>query len=180
VLDYVWLAELPFSQDMHSGAERQPRLLHRMEIDLNSGKVSDSQFSDIYCEFTRMDDRRCGLEYRYGFAAASDIGEWQGSYHGYNSTARFDLQTGRAQLCKYGDNANAGEPVYVPVPGKSAEEDGYLMCFVHNPGEGAFLAVLSAADLSQGPVAKIHIPGRVPNGFHANWMAGMILPEGER
>jgi carotenoid cleavage dioxygenase len=49
------------------------------------------------------------------------------------------------------------------------------MCFVHNPGEGAFLSVLSAADFTRGPVCKVHIPGRVPNGFHANWMQHLSL-----
>jgi carotenoid cleavage dioxygenase len=65
--------------------------------------------------------------------------------------------------------------VHVPNPDSEREEDGYIMCYVFNPGEGAFLSILSAGDFDNGPVAKIHIPGRVPNGFHANWMQGLCL-----
>ena len=65
--------------------------------------------------------------------------------------------------------------MHVPNPDSEREEDGWLMCFVYNPGEGAFLSILSAGNVASGPVAKIHIPGRVPNGFHANWMNGLTL-----
>ena len=50
-----------------------------------------------------------------------------------------------------------------------------MMCFVDNPGEGAFLSILRAGDLAAGPVAKVHIPVRVPYGFHANWMERLRL-----
>ena len=114
-----------------------------------------------------------GKDYRYGFAASSNR-DW-GDAHGYNCTGCFDFQTGETTLWEYGEEANAGEPVHVPNPDSEREEDGWLMCFVHNPGEGAFLSILSAGNVASGPVAKIHIPGRVPNGFHANWMNGLTL-----
>jgi len=78
-------------------------------------------------------------------------------------------------LWEYGEKANAGEPVHVPNPDSDKEEDGWLMCFVDNPGEGPFLSILSAGNITDGPVAKVHIPGRVPNGFHANWMQNLTL-----
>ncbi len=173
VIDYIWIASLPISQGLQAQAERQPRHLHRMTIDLASGAVSDGPVGDVFCEFSRVDERRTGLDYRYGFATASNTHQWAGSYHGYNSTLRYDLTNGSAQLHTYGEHANAGEPVYVPSSRSEREEDGYLMCYVYNPDEGAFLSILCAGDVAAGPVAKIHIPGRVPNGFHANWMAGL-------
>jgi carotenoid cleavage dioxygenase-like enzyme len=174
VIDYVWMERIPFSQNMTSRAERQPRHMHRMVLDLDAGTASDEKVGDVYCEFPRVDDRRCGLSYRYGFATASNR-EWLGEYHGYNCTLRYDMKTGAAQLHEYGPEANAGEPVHVAASVAGGEEDGYLMCYVFNPGEGAFLSIISAADVAAGPVAKIHIPGRVPNGFHANWMNHLML-----
>jgi carotenoid cleavage dioxygenase len=87
----------------------------------------------------------------------------------------YDLESGQEQLWDHGEQANAGEPVHVADPDSGREEDGYLMCFVHNPPEGAFLSIIRAGRVAEGPVAKIHIPVRVPNGFHANWMQGMAL-----
>jgi len=173
IIDYVRIKSIPFAQDQGTGAEKQPRRMNRMTLDLATRQVSNEEISAVFCEFSRVDERRMGKSYRYGFAASSNR-EW-GDAHGYNCTGRFDFNTGETSLWEYGPEANAGEPVYVANPDSDREEDGWLMCFVHNPGEGAFLSVLSAADFTRGPVCKVHIPGRVPNGFHANWMQHLSL-----
>ena len=173
IIDYVRIKSIPFAQDQGTGAEKQPRRMNRMTLDLATRQVSNEEVSDVFCEFSRVDERRMGKSYRYGFAASSNR-EW-GDAHGYNCTGRFDFDTGETSLWEYGPEANAGEPVYVANPDSDREEDGWLMCFVHNPGEGAFLSVLSAGDFTRGPVCKVHIPGRVPNGFHANWMQHLSL-----
>ena len=173
IIDYVRIKSIPFAQDQGTGAEKQPRRMNRMTLDLATRQVSNEEISDVFCEFSRVDERRMGKSYRYGFAASSNR-EW-GDAHGYNCTGRFDFDTGETSLWEYGPEANAGEPVYVANPDSDREEDGWLMCFVHNPGEGAFLSVLSAGDFTRGPVCKVHIPGRVPNGFHANWMQHLSL-----
>ena len=173
IIDYVRIKSIPFAQDQGTGAEKQPRRMNRMTLDLATRQVSNEEISDVFCEFSRVDERRMGKSYRYGFAASSNR-EW-GDAHGYNCTGRFDFDTVETSLWEYGPEANAGEPVYVANPDSDREEDGWLMCFVHNPGEGAFLSVLSAGDFTRGPVCKVHIPGRVPNGFHANWMQHLSL-----
>lgn len=173
IVDYVWISSIPFAQAQGSGAEKQPRRMYRMELDLATKQVTNEEFSDIFCEFSRVDERRMGKAYRYGFAASANK-NW-GDAHGYNCTGRYDFETGETQLWEYGAEANAGEPVYVPNPDSDKEEDGWLMCFVHNPEEGAYLSILGADDFTKGPVAKVHIPGRVPNGFHANWMQNLTL-----
>jgi carotenoid cleavage dioxygenase-like enzyme len=173
VLDYVWINSIPFTQAQGTGVEKQPRRMYRMTLDLATRKVTNERFSEVFCEFSRIDERRMGKSYRYGFAASSTV-DW-GDAHGYNCTGRYDFETGETTLCDYGPEANAGEPVHVPNPDSDREEDGWVMCFVHNPPEGAFLSILSAGDVESGPVAKVHIPARVPNGFHANWMQGLTL-----
>jgi carotenoid cleavage dioxygenase-like enzyme len=158
---------------MNSGLEKQTRNMHRMTLDPSTMRVQDEKISDIYCEFSKADDRRCGIEYRYGFATASNR-HWADA-HGYNCTVRFDMETREHQLWEYGKEANAGEPVYVPNPDSDREEDGYVMCYVYNPGEDPFVSVLNAGNIAEGPVAKIHVPGRIPNGFHANWMQDLKI-----
>ncbi|WP_247748631.1 carotenoid oxygenase family protein [Streptomyces sp. 4R-3d] len=45
------------------------------------------------------------------------------------------------------------------------------MAYVHDPERGASdLVVLSAQDFTGPPVARIHLPGRVPLGFHGSWV----------
>ena len=134
IIDYVWINSIPFTQAQGTGVEKQPRRMYRMTLDLATKQVTNEQFSDVFCEFSRVDERRMGKDYRYGFAASSNR-DW-GDAHGYNCTGRFDFKTGETALWEYGAEANAGEPVHVPNPDSDREEDGWLMCFVYNPGRG--------------------------------------------
>ena len=52
----------------------------------------------------------------------------------------------------------------------AAEDDGVLMGFVHDAARDASdLVMLDAATLDT--VAEVHLPVRVPYGFHGNWVA---------
>ena len=45
------------------------------------------------------------------------------------------------------------------------------MAFVHNPDRGAAdLVVLAAQDFTGEPVARVHLPARIPLGFHGSWV----------
>jgi carotenoid cleavage dioxygenase len=53
----------------------------------------------------------------------------------------------------------------------AGEDDGYLLTYVHDPARGASdLVILSAQDFTGEPVARIHLPVRVPLGLHGNWL----------
>jgi 8'-apo-carotenoid 13,14-cleaving dioxygenase len=39
------------------------------------------------------------------------------------------------------------------------------------------VVILHAQDINAGPVARIHIPHRVPIGFHGNWIPDAELEE---
>ncbi|XXT25538.1 carotenoid oxygenase family protein [Sorangium sp. So ce429] len=65
-----------------------------------------------------------------------------------------------------------GEPMFVPRPrGGTADtgDDGYLMTFAHDRGRGtSYLAILDAAKLEADAIGEVHLPVRVPAGFHGN------------
>jgi carotenoid cleavage dioxygenase-like enzyme len=43
------------------------------------------------------------------------------------------------------------------------------MAFVHNPDRSAAeLVILAAQDFTAEPVARVHLPARIPLGFHGN------------
>ena len=64
----------------------------------------------------------------------------------------------------------SGEHAFAPDPEGTAEDDGWLLTFViDRTTERTDLAILDARDVAAGPVARVHLPRRVPIGFHANW-----------
>lgn len=76
-----------------------------------------------------------------------------------------------AEVRLFGDGHYTGEAGFVPMADAHAEDDGYLMVFVFDPDRAATdLVILSAEDFTGPPVATVHLPVRVPAGFHGSWI----------
>ena len=66
----------------------------------------------------------------------------------------------------------SGEPVFVPAEGATNEDDGYVMTFVYaGDTDTSYMVILDATDMSKEPLAEIHLPRRIPTGFHGSWIA---------
>ena len=62
------------------------------------------------------------------------------------------------------------EAVFVPRSG-GGEGEGYLLALVYREKTGTSdLLILDAARIDAGPIAVVHIPHRVPFGFHGSWV----------
>ena len=71
------------------------------------------------------------------------------------------------------------EAPFAPKDNWKAEDDGYLVGFMWDDEKKAsFVTVFDASDIARGPVARIRLPHRVPNGFHATWVSGERLARG--
>lgn len=54
---------------------------------------------------------------------------------------------------------------------RSGEDDGYVLSVVYDGEAGtSHVRIIDAQDFAAPPVAKIHLPQRVPFGFHGNWI----------
>ncbi|MEV0314478.1 carotenoid oxygenase family protein [Nonomuraea fuscirosea] len=155
--------------------------LDRWRISLTTGRVSVSTLDDRTQEFPRMDERRTGRDYRYGYTAATrDIHDVVGPGRAEmedlpdetfdNTLIKHDLRQGTQESRQFGRGAYVGEPVF--VGSGEAEDDGYVMTYVNNPARGAAdLVILAGQDFTGEPVATVHLPARVPLGFHGSWIA---------
>ena len=82
------------------------------------------------------------------------------------------MQTGESWNYDFGPARNGAEPVFVPRQSAQSEDDGYLMTFVYDEtAKTSELLILDALDLSRPALARVHLPVRVPYGFHGNWIA---------
>ena len=141
--------------------------LDRWRVDLNAGKVLDERLDDRPQEFPRVDERLVGLRHRYGYAV--EAGGGPGRPGTTEAIVKHDLVTGRTMRRSFGPSTSPGEMVFVPNGPDAAEDDGVLMGFVYYPETGrSDLIMLDAGTLDT--VAAIHLPNRVPNGFHGNWV----------
>ncbi|QWF77433.1 carotenoid oxygenase family protein [Amycolatopsis sp. CA-230715] len=161
VLDVVRHPKM-FATDPHGPREGTPTL-DRWTIDLLAGKVREERLDDRPQEFPRVDERLTGRRHRYGYAAASGGGADPGS-----AVLKHDFSRDTTEIRDFGPGHAAGEFVFVPRDAAAAEDDGVLLGFVYDHAtERSDLTVLDARTLDT--VAAVHLPDRVPNGFHGNW-----------
>jgi len=145
--------------------------LWRWTLDTATGQVHEEQRSDVAMEFPRIDERRVGRPYRWGYA--TEVGQSDGNQFG-GRLLRVDLSTGEASPVDLGDDRVSGEWVMAPRDDGAAEDDGWLMSLVRDRStDRSELVVVAAGDPGGGAVASVELPQRVPLGFHGNW-----IPEG--
>ncbi|WP_107654973.1 carotenoid oxygenase family protein [Nocardia suismassiliense] len=136
--------------------------LWRWTIDLAAGTVAEEQLDDRVAEFPRVDDRLVGSNARFGHTAVADES---------GALLRYDLHTGSSTAHEFGPGRIPGEAVFAPAD-ENPGGDGYLMTFVYDAAtDRSDLTILDATDLAAAPVATIHLPQRVPFGFHGSWLA---------
>ncbi|HEX2039997.1 MAG TPA: carotenoid oxygenase family protein [Acidimicrobiales bacterium] len=147
---------------------RGPRL-ERWTIEPSSGKVRQEVVDDAPQEFCRVDDSRLGSPHRYGYT----IGVGRDLPYEDTRVYKHDFRTGARDVHDFGPGRHPGEFLFVGDPDRADEEDGgWLLGLVHDDASNrTSLAVLDAQDVPGPPVATVHVPRRIPYGFHGCWMA---------
>lgn len=141
--------------------------LYEWRINLETGSILERTLSDIPCDFTRVNDDYACHKTRYVYAG---IFNTERAFT-FDGIMKYDNETGVTQAFKYGPNRHGGEAVFAPKVGSSCEDDGYLVCFVHDEATNqSECLIIDAQHLEAGPVATIIMPFRVPYGFHAGWV----------
>lgn len=142
-----------------------PSTLTRWHIDLDEKTVRYEQLDDMEVEFPRLDERRTGMSYRYGFCAGAGD-----PLRGMPDLIRYDFETGKSATHHLGATSSSSEPVFVPRAADAPEGDGFLLSVVYRAEEDrSDLLVLDAQNLADAPLATVKLPHRVPMGFHGNW-----------
>ncbi|MCP9916607.1 carotenoid oxygenase family protein [Cyanobium sp. ATX 6F1] len=172
VVDSIFYADFPsigpdvdFRQvDFQSLPEGQ---LKRCRIDLSTGAVHTELLEPRCCEFAMVNPHRQGLEARYAWMAVT---ERERGNDPLQAIEKLDLGTGERWLWSAAPRGFVTEPVMVPRPGASAEDDGWVLVLIWNGARGASdLVILNAHDLSEQAV--IPLPLAIPYGLHGSWAA---------
>lgn len=158
-----------FDRDLRAPGESAPTLW-RWRLDLERGGVTAEQLDDIPQEFPRIDERCKTGPHRFVYSVAMQSGQ---GVLGGGALLRHDLSDGKVTVHDFGPHSETGEAAFVPRAASSAEDDGWLLSYVYDGHtDRSRLVVLDARDIAAPPVAQVHLPVRVPSGFHTNWLPG--------
>ena len=147
-------------------------MMWEWRLNMKTGTVSESQIDDRGSEFPKLPDSLVGLQNRYGYCLSMGDGGISGVSEG-GATVKYDLANGgTSELHNFPKSHFPGEPSFVPAEGAKNEDDGYLMTYVYaGDTDTSYLAILDASNIASDPLAEIHVPKRVPTGFHGTWIA---------
>lgn len=145
--------------------------LERWTVDPVTRKVDRKMLDDRPQEFPRYDERLTSKPYRYiyniALAGLPDELDMAGT-----ELFKHDLKSGDKLVRNFGDGRHPGEFVFVPRSPDSDEDGGWLIGLVIDVArETSELQILNADDFLGEPQAVIHLPHRIPPGFHGNWIA---------
>lgn len=105
-----------------------------------------------------------GRRHRFGYSVSTKDGSASSG-----SLLKHDLWNRSVASREFGAGSQVGEFVFVPSSVDAGEDEGVLMGFVYDAAtQKSDLTILDAGTLET--VGAVHLPDRVPNGFHGNWV----------
>ncbi len=157
-------------QAFSTNGEIEPSTPHRWRIGTGTDQLtfSDEQLSDVQMDLPAIDRRFAGRANRHAWYLETDpTSPSPVEFAGLN---RRDERDGSLDRYHPGDGLHVNEGTFIPA--SDGEGEGWLVTYAWDRARGASdLLVLDALDLAAGPVAAVHLPARVPYGFHGSWIA---------
>ncbi|KAI5083195.1 hypothetical protein GOP47_0002938 [Adiantum capillus-veneris] len=158
-----------------------------IRLNLHTGTVCTRKLcTGRNCDLGTMNPRYVGCKSRYAYFA-----EGSSFPHGVIAVVKLDVQSGCVVARRtFEAGCTCGEPCFVSrhqwAKGSSLhlgnetmkleEDDGYLLCFVHNNNiQCSELLVMNALSSSLEVIASVQIPIRVPFGLHGFFVSDYQL-----
>jgi carotenoid cleavage dioxygenase len=152
---------------------------YRWRFNLKTGEVREGPIDDRNSEFNKSNQLFHGVKTRYAYHQDIPLREDGGHTLRFTGLLKYDNETGQYQKYEYGPGVFGSESPFVPKKGAtrdSAEDDGYVITFVTDSNDWTSHAwIFDATDITPGPICRIKLPHRIPNGFHGWWARGEDL-----
>lgn len=153
-------------------------LLYEWRFDLASGQTRERVIDDVLnTEFPVINSAYQGRRTRFSYNVMFPVGD-AGDDPRFSGLVKYDLESGGYVAYSAGPRYFYNEPGFAPRDASEGEDDGYLVTLVWNPVDArSEIQVFDCrgARLAEGPVARVLLPRRVPNGFHATFVSDRTM-----
>ncbi|KAA2253575.1 carotenoid oxygenase family protein [Solihabitans fulvus] len=162
---YESVLGLPPTEDQFD-LERYGYALRRYRLPISGGSdtVGFESLADTGIEMPRINYRGYSTrDYRYAYG----LGHSPTGMRAMNQLAKVDIKSGTHKAW-YEKGSFPGEPVFVPAPGATREDQGVVLSGVLNTRTGrSFMLVLDGE--SFGELGRAEVPHHIPNDFHGQF-----------
>lgn len=130
-----------------------------------------------------IDQRACDFPYVHpGYIGQSHRWVYLGAAHHPKGNAplqailKIDPESGQQAVWSAAPKGFVGEPVFVPRPGSTQEDGGWVLTLVYDAAhDRTDVVILNGADFSQGPVARLHLKHPIPYGLHGSFTPAVTV-----
>ncbi|MDX2100331.1 MAG: carotenoid oxygenase family protein [Leptolyngbyaceae cyanobacterium bins.59] len=152
-----------------------PGQLWRFHIQPQSKTVQRQLIEPRCCEFPFVHPAYVGRSHRFIFMGTAHNPQGNAPLQ---AILKVDVETGDRQLWSAAPKGFAGEPVFVPRPGATQEDDGWVLALFYDAAaDRSDLVILDGRNLHQGPLARLHLKHHVPYGLHGSFTKEYFGPE---
>ncbi|MFN3258553.1 MAG: carotenoid oxygenase family protein [Ilumatobacter sp.] len=142
---------------------------YRYVVDLDAGTITEGPLDDRTSEFPMIDRRTSGRPNTMSWAVS--LG---GEFSAPTSSALLqygaDGSSQTSATYQLPGSDIGAEPLFVADPDRPDEGGGWLLMVVfRSETNTSDVVVFDAHAIADGPVATVHLPERVPFGFHSSW-----------
>jgi carotenoid cleavage dioxygenase-like enzyme len=152
-------------------------VLYEWRFNLVTGKTQERTIDDLLnSEFPVINGDYQGRKNRFTYNILFPYGGKEEPR--FPGLVKYDISTGGFVAFSAGANYFYNEPGFAPRDHAQSEDDGYLVTLAWNPLEAqSEIQIFDAKGgrMADGPVARIILPRRVPNGFHASFVSQTVL-----
>jgi carotenoid cleavage oxygenase len=173
VLDVVRYDQGKDNGQGQSGSSTLPRLA-RWRVDPEWDRIEERLIDDVPVEFPRIDERVAGRPHRFGYLVTVDEQPGELGEPGepdFTGLVQYDLVRDSAVRYEPGPGRSVSEPVFVRAADGGGEDEGWVLTVVYDATtDTSDLVILDGTSFGGPPVAVVHLPARVPFGFHGSWI----------
>lgn len=149
-----------------------PGQLWRFHLNLNTQTTRRRLVNARACDFPYVHPARIGQRHRWIFLGAAHQAEGNAPLQ---AILKIDPETGEQQLWSAAPRGFVGEPVFVPRPGSRTEDDGWVLTLVYDAAcDRTDVVILEGTNLSQGPLARLHLKHHLPYGLHGCFTPAIV------
>lgn len=147
-----------------------PGKLCRTRFSLSSAKVQRQILLQRSVEFPMIHPQWVGKPHRFIYLGTTHEATGNAPLQ---ALLRYDTVTGSQQVYSFAPKGFVGEPVFIPKPDASQEDEGWVITVVFDAREQkSVVALFEGTDLEAGPVAQLGLKHHVPYELH-----GRFTPE---
>ncbi|MEI6701384.1 MAG: carotenoid oxygenase family protein, partial [Actinomycetota bacterium] len=144
-----------------------PRL-ERWRFPADGKRVIRTPIDDRALEFPVIDRQVAGSSYNHMYGALFARRDGLDRFPGY---VKYNANTGESSRIELPDHLQGNEPLFVRAEDGKADDEGWLVCVEYDRSRDASdLVIYDAHSMTNKPEARVHLPVRIPFGFHGTFV----------